>query len=414
MLIVLSSGAFVQLIKDGGARDQGLENALRYSGPLNMLPFIWAASVLFVIGILFFKKKLKRINYSSSLIALIVLCFSSAVWADFPTVSFRVTLLVAIAYLLISTQISLYGWKATVQFLCVTFFLILLFSLLTILIIPSYGVAVGVEHAGKWQGVFDHKNSLGNFASISFLFFVWQNYQRKSKWMLAAALLAIVLAIGSESGTGLANIGIILFIFAMLRFKFTAKKVYRLRYILIAAFVALSIFAVFVAIGFEEFSIFAKDSSFTGRNLIWSYILIKVAASPWIGYGLDQLSALTNKNSAEFFTNVGFLVNTAHNGFLETAFSLGSIGLLLVVLILTGQLTKKNKGIGFSLFFCYVISFILVNTFESKMISFNINFVGLMYVVSLVATMAAQSEKNVSVSAVGNRYGIQVHERFTS
>lgn len=395
MLIVLSSGAFLQQIKDGGARDQGLENTVVYSGPLNALPWIWATAVLFIISILFLTKKLKRIKFSWSLIALIAFCFASIAWADLPKVSLRSALTIAIAYLLISAQIALYGGQATVRFLSLALLVILACSIVAILIVPSYGIAIGAEHAGRWQGVFDHKNGLGNFAAISFLIFVWQYQQQKSKLALMAALFAIVLVVGSQSGTALANIAVAIFVSALLSFKVTEKITYRFRYIIIVILIFLSFFAVFVALSVQEFSIFEKDSSFTGRNLIWIYILVKVAASPWVGYGLDQLGALTNKNSAEFFTNVGFLVGSAHNGFLETAFSLGCVGLILTLWVFMSQLSNKSRKVGFTLLFGYLVLFIVINTFEARMISFNFYFIGLMYVIAMADAMAS-SDVNAS------------------
>lgn len=392
MLIVLSSGAFIQQIKDGGARDQGLENTFTYSGPLNAIPLIWAVSVLFIVSIVFLTKNLKRIKFSWPLITLIGFCFASVAWADQSKVSFRSALLIAAAYLLISTQIALYGGQATLQFLSRAFFVILVCSLVAVLLVPSYGMAAGVEHAGKWQGVFDHKNGLGNFSAIAFLVFVWQFSKNRSKQNLAAALLALILVAGSQSGTAMVNSGLILSIIVLLNFKFTRKIVYKFRYLIIFILISLSLLAIYISIGFQEFSIFEKDSTFTGRNLIWSYILAKVAASPWIGYGLDQLGAMTNKNGAEFFTNVGFIVGSSHNGFLETVFSLGCIGLMLTLWVFVSQLSKNNENAGFALIFVYLFAFIVVNTFEARMIGFNFYFVGLMYVMVVADAMTTLGE----------------------
>src|SRR5206468_1677370 len=143
MLIVLSSGAFIDLIKEGGAREEGLENVLHYAGPLNRLPDIWVAGVVFISIIVFLAKKFKRIRFSCSLIALIAFCFASSVWATFPSISFKSTLLIASAYLLISAQIALYGGQATVSFLSRALFIILASSLVVILVIPGYGISVG-------------------------------------------------------------------------------------------------------------------------------------------------------------------------------------------------------------------------------------------------------------------------------
>lgn len=393
MLIVLSSGAFINQIKDGGAREQGLENSLSYAGPLNKLPLIWLAGILFVIAVLFLTKNLKKIKIAWPMATLIAFCFASAMWADFPRVAFQSTLFIAAAYLLINLQVALYGGQATLRFLSLVFFIILVCSLIAALIVPSYGIAVGSEHEGRWQGVFEHKNSLGNFSAMSFLFFVWRYQQQKSKSVLVGALLSVVLVIASQSSTALANMVIVIFVSALLSFKFTEKITYRLRYVLIVFLIALSFFAILVAIGFQEFSIFEKDSSFSNRNLIWIYILAKVAASPWIGYGMDQLGALTNKNSAEFFSNVGFLVGSSHNGFLETTFSLGYIGLIMMLWVLMSQLSNKRGGIGFPLLFGYIVLFIVLNTFEARMISFNIYFIGLMYVMAIADAMATPTAK---------------------
>lgn len=388
MLIALCSGAFFDLIRDGGARDEGKENISAYSGPINALPSICLACVVFIVTILFISGKLRRIKFAWPWIALISFCFASILWSDIPRVSFRAALFIAVTYILINVQITLYGWEKTVRFLCLTFFIILICSFATILLFPSYGVAVGT-HEGKWQGIFTHKNNLGNFAAISFVVFYWKYQQEKSKLSLMAAFFALFLVVGSQSGTAVFSVAAVIFICALLNFKFTGRIVHKLRYAIVIFLIILSFFAVFVAITFEQFSIFEKDSSFSNRNLIWVYIIAKITASPWIGYGLDQLGALTDKNSAEFFTNVGFIAGSAHNGFLETMFSLGLIGMVLMLWVFMSQLTKKNSGFGFYFLFSYLILYIVMNTFESRMIGFNVYFVVLMYVMAIAGAMAS-------------------------
>lgn len=411
-MIVLSSSAFIQQIKDGGARDQGLENTLNYSGLLNALPWFFSAAGLFVVGILFFLKKLKKFKFSVPLIALIVFCFTSAFWADKPTVVIRSAVLISTAYLLIGAQVALYGEKNTMRFFGFAVFIILFCSIFAVLLIPSYGLSVGFEHEGKWQGVFDHKNGLGNFSAIAFLIFIWNYKQKKSKIKLISALLAATLVIGSQSGTALANIVIVTFVYAFLSFELPRKLAYKLRYLIIAFLIALSLFAIFIAVGFQEFSIFEKDSSFTGRNMIWGYILAKIEASPWIGYGLDQLTASTIKNSAEFFTNVGFLVNSSHNGFLETAFSLGLVGFILILWVFMNQLGRVKNGANFTLLFGYLISFLVINTFEARMVSFNFYLVGLMYIIAVTNDPTNLATSKIRAKFISNE-NLETHMAMT-
>ncbi|MGV8934674.1 MAG: O-antigen ligase family protein [Gallionellaceae bacterium] len=395
ILVVLSSGAFIQLIKDGGARDAGSDNMMKYSGPLNALPLVWVTAVIFLLYIFFLQKKRRKIDFSWPMVALISFCFASVAWSDIPVAALRSSVLIAAAYLLINVQVVYCGWQDTMRFLSVTFYIILICSVLAVFIIPHYGMATDLKEPRIWQGVFDHKNGLGNFSSICSLLFMWNFQQQKSKMALTGVLLSIVIVIGSQSSTSLATIVLLIFLFTLLSFKFTEKIIYKFRYAIILLLIVLSLFMIYVALRFQEFSILEKDSSFTGRNMIWIYILKKMASSPWVGYGLDQLSVLTNNNSGEFFNNVGFVVATAHNGFLETVFALGYIGLVLTAWVIMNQLTEKKGAAGFSLLFGYLVSFIMINTFESRMISFNVHFIGLMYVMAIAGAMAPPGKSTV-------------------
>ena len=327
-----------------------------------------------MLALLILEKKLRTIKLKWSLAVIFALSFF---WAEFPTVSIRVSIFILLAWLLINAYVIEYGPTNAVRIFSIYALSILLVSFLFVCFFPSYGIAVGTEHEGKWQGLFDHKNSLGNFSAMAYVFFAWQFQERRQLMPLCSMLLSLVLVAGSQSAAAIGNV-LITSIVLMLMSTRLRNSIYASRSFGVILLVALSFVAIYVSIEHQEFSIFEKNSTFSNRNLIWAYILMKMQESPWLGFGLDQLAALTNLNSAEFFNSVGFLVGTAHNGFLETMFAIGYVGLAAVIFFMIDCVRQLKQSPRAILLFTYLVSFCILNTFESKLLGFNVHFVGLL------------------------------------
>jgi exopolysaccharide production protein ExoQ len=397
LMLLLSSGAIIQLIMDGGARNQELDAIVTYSGPLNYLPVFWKIAVVTIVGIVLLIPKRRYFSFDFIWLALLALSFVSALWAEYPKVSFDSALLMLLAYLLVNLQVELCGWRRVLNFLNKVFIFVLLLSVAGVFLLPSYGVSVG-DHVGKWQGVFVHKNTLGSFAAMTYLFFLWCLSINRSKWAIAGIILSVLLVIGSESTTGLMNITLSTILFALLRFSFTRKLVFSWRY-LIAVLLALGcVYLLYLSLTTNPFAIGDKDSSFSNRNLIWAYILLKFQDAPWFGHGLGQIGAAVLSNDAEFISHVGFVVGTAHNGFIECLHALGLVGLTIIVIVLFRPLRFKSDGPDFEFYFLYLLFFVLLNMFVSNLLGFNIFFIMLMYVQQLAKAMSTQRNAQVLAS----------------
>lgn len=82
------------------------------------------------------------------------------------------------------------------------------------------------------------------------------------------------------------------------------------------------------------------DLTFTDRTYIWSAILYEVTLRPFRGYGFGSfwdtgqpLNPITAATPYDFFLAAD-QINTAHNGYLDTALQTGLIELVLVIVIL--------------------------------------------------------------------------------
>jgi len=398
LLIYLSSGS-LDLFKEGGARPQGPTTASEaYNGPLNFIIYIWfGISAVYSATIIFRKVRTKKLQLNKTLIWLFLLALLSTTWSIDHGLAARTTLLLCVSYILTLSFIEKHTPAGGFIFLCRILLSMQIASLLTILFLPSYGVSVGA-HEGKWQGIFNHKNTLGSFSAFAFLLLLaGQPLLRKFESNIGLGA-SFILALGSQSSTAISIMFISTLIFILTRERNITRLTQKSRFIYLIALLAFSGLAVYLAITNTELEILDKDSSFSDRNLIWAYVLSKAIQSPIIGHGVNQYSAYFLGDDQSFFLNTGFLANSAHNGFIDLFFSLGTIGLLLgtwLIFQLIGRTNGKNL---LFINIAFATAFVIENTFEAKFFNFNISFIILFYILEINRIKKRQPRNNRSKS----------------
>ena len=170
ILIVLSSGAIFLLMKAGGANNQGIADATT-SDPFNFIPIFWKIAVVLTFSFIFLTTKFRYFSFDLRWLALITLGLASTFWAEFLKPGIDSALLLALSYTFVNLHVRLCGWHRVLDVLSTVFLFFLFLSVAAIFLLPSYGISVG-DHEGKWQGIFTHKNMLGNFTSMNYLFFL--------------------------------------------------------------------------------------------------------------------------------------------------------------------------------------------------------------------------------------------------
>ena len=83
------------------------------------------------------------------------------------------------------------------------------------------------------------------------------------------------------------------------------------------------------------FELLGKDPSLTGRTDIWEAVLRQSEKSPTLGFGFAAFWGLQSAPAEWVRDNTGWLVPTAHNGWLDLLVQLGSVGVTAMAVVLS-------------------------------------------------------------------------------
>jgi O-antigen ligase len=79
-------------------------------------------------------------------------------------------------------------------------------------------------------------------------------------------------------------------------------------------------------------AILGRDTTLSGRTLIWKQVWIYIRERPWLGWGYEAFWRGTQGEAFRVVGTLHFMVFHAHNGFLEIWLELGFAGLALFAL----------------------------------------------------------------------------------
>lgn len=380
-LVVISSNAFFALWKDGGARPEGYSNYAEYTGPLTLVPYVWALMSL-ILCFFVVKKSLVKNSFSAvkGIGPFLVYLLVSLLWSEDWVEAAKVFVPMFSGTVLLLAVNLKFGYRVIVESVEAAFFVIVCFSFFYALAIPDYGVAQGV-HDGLWQGVFSHKNNLGNFSLLSFVFFL-------VRWRLDGGMLRLAAIIASValvflSGSTASLMGIVVTA-ALLCFSWVvSRKCIERRSVLlmkwgVAGMIAVTFVIAIFSILLPDVQFLEKDSSYSGRDQIWLFFLVRFFESPITGFGLGQISMSNDALVDTISRQIGFVASSTHNGFIDALYSLGFIGVFLLFRIFVGLASNARGYYSFFVLWVGVLPVLFINSFESRLVSFNIFFFSLM------------------------------------
>ncbi|MBL1376558.1 O-antigen ligase family protein [Zobellella iuensis] len=377
--LFISTGA-IDLIKDGGARPEGYSYAVPYSGVLDYFSMLWAlfSFLLLFSYVLFFNFKVFRLR--ASVIFLFVFSVFSLAWSISPLDTFKNIIAIISFFIIASFHIILLGKREAIYRVGDIMFLMCAFCYIYVFLFPNYGISVG-RHEGSWQGIFPHKNMLGLFGVVSFLLVSFKPSKHVLiKFLKLLFISALVLFSRSYTSLGvLLAISIIWVLFVFVPYNF---RVVVSHFVVISVFF-LGFFSVFISVFNVNLEFFGKDTTFSSRNLIWHYTINWIMDSPVYGYGLAVFHSLSESDGEEIASFVGGIISSTHNGFLDAFYSLGVFGFFLSIYMIFESYSRDEnvKLLGMLPVF-FAIAFIMLNTFESNLFSFNFMIFILFYFLS--------------------------------
>ena len=266
------------------------------------------------------KRKIVRFNRFLPLVAAGIPLVSVA-WSVDPSASFRQGTEYFFAVLGAIGLAEVSDGDELMRLVCLVCSVSAVASLVQPFIFPDLG-------SGEFRGIFSQKNVLGQVmvcGVLAGLHGARLKIGHSFRYASAVALCTIV-AFLSKSGTSVFAIFILFGIDVFGRL-YLRKGVGRKVAIGLAfAFIPV---AIYFAIDSDLIlNVLGKDSSLTGRTVIWPYVIDAIRERPIFGWGFWAFWSPLNPRSFQISREVGFgfYINSAHNGILQLLLQFGIVG----------------------------------------------------------------------------------------
>ncbi len=245
------------------------------------------------------------------------------------------------------------------QVLNILFYLVSFFVLASLAALLFWPAKAWLWNApNRFQGIWNHPNTMGSFCMISYPILLWKHGHTSSqgKWMVISLLLVSVflhVLTGSRGSLLASLVGISIWFISQ------KKHVKLFLYLGTAGF----LFLVLILVNPSRFERKEKPKSLTyltGRTEFWKAAFILVKENPILGYGYDvegkvwQDPRFHNPKLTLWSVSAR---TSLHNGYISIAIGVGMIGFLIWCIVLFypyGQLFKlkasEYKGFVLSVF----------------------------------------------------------------
>jgi O-antigen ligase len=275
-------------------------------------------------------------------------CALTLGWSVVPGQTVRGLLVTAASTLAVSSLAARLSRAQVYRALAAAFKILILLSWLLYFAVPAVGTEQEAYHRGAFTGVFVQRNSAAFVLAVAVLTFIFiaasPNFPgrvRSAGW----AVLALVTLVATESGTGLA---VTVICAAMM---IGARPIYRWSrlakrslLVLLAGVAGAVILNAQSAVGVVT-ELLGRESTLTGRTMIWAAVEPYIRARPWSGYGWGALWTQDSLMTRVMWSAAGFHFPHAHNAYLDALAQCGVIGLVLLMLVCAVVLVRAGAAL---------------------------------------------------------------------
>ncbi len=222
-----------------------------------------------------------------------VLALASSAWSDEPKQTLSNGLMVTAMWLALPPIIHRIGLAQAMRSSLILISAVVIISAALAIVVPSVGTHTGTEfvqiaHAGRWRGIFSHKNGLGPWAAYGSIF-LFTHSKLCGGWAIywwVARVCALMCLFFSGSATSLALAVFILGVWS----GFMLLRQQKLSIVLtLAFFISLLSILAFIFLQDFVFALLQRDSNLTGRTEIWGIANGFIEQRPWFGSGYQTL-----------------------------------------------------------------------------------------------------------------------------
>lgn len=337
-----------------------------------------------------------------SLLALLVWCAASSIWAPDMNVAFRRAVLAAIVVFSTMASIELLGATRAIRLWRNLFILILIANWISIFVLTSaihQANELDQSLVGDWRGLFFQKNIAGAWAALAALLFFHYALEegRKIDWIYCVASVGFLIGTGSKSSIAMLPLALL----CGLAYRWgLASGRNRALLTSIGALLAVSIALAASLNAGALTDIFSDPASFTGRAEIWRAELDYISHHPLLGAGFGSFADTGARSPLYPYIHNTWLTAVAHghNGYLQTLVTIGLIGFALTMLSLIlmpgiSFFRKDSVPAGSkALFFSIFVFTILHNFLESDFLEGGgVAWVAFLMVLALLRTSKADA-----------------------
>lgn len=269
------------------------------------------------------------------LTSLIAFIFLSSIWSADPYLGAR-TAASSLLVLVVAAGLVLdLGRERALKAALTAMGMAVLLSVVWVFVFPVYGKHQAVDlyqqsHVGKWRGIYNHKNLLGQVSGTVLPLFACfgSRLLGRRAALLFGGCAALCLAMSqSASGLVVASAGIGLY-FVSYVFKG------QLRAMAAGVGVVLALTVIFlgedIVVGISH--VLGRSATFSGRTYLWDEGLKLIAERPVGGYGVSAFSNAQIKQAFQAVFGTG--LEDPHNAYLFFTIAVGGVGLVLLLISL--------------------------------------------------------------------------------
>jgi len=289
LILLLSTGGLLPVLR--GVEGVGASGHVT-SDPISQAIWLALYVVTFTLVAAQWKRFVNVATRDTLLLLLVSLALVSVLWSVAPEVTARRgfalvgTVLIGIYFAMrysLSEQLRLIAWALGIA---------AVLSLVFALALPSYGISGGQdnpEHAGAWQGIFVHKNTLGGIMTLSALVFLLLGLSshKYRKFIWAGFGLSVGLIVLSNSQSSLViflTLLILLPLYSVLRRHYPLIVSVSITFILLVGSASIWIL---VNLG-PTLATLGRDTTLSGRTELWAAVLDMIWRNVWLGTDTTQ------------------------------------------------------------------------------------------------------------------------------
>lgn len=313
-------------------------------------------TLLLIMGLIALSGRTRQVRAilaaNPAIVIFFVYCLISLIWSEYPVVVFKrwmrsvADIVVIILIITEPNTVNALTWV-----LKRVGYILIPLSILFIRFYPSLGRAYSRGGVPEWTGVGTDKNALGMICMLFGVTLLWRGisvyrepptHKRKRELISISIVFAMILyliaVVNSQTALACFVMADLLIIVTYIGPAFRRPAFVSC---LVGAMLAVSFCVLFLGIGGGALSTLGRDSSLTGRTVVWQTIL-PYAKNPWLGAGYENFWI---GDRMRLFDRLLGGLNQAHNGYIEIYLNLGWIGLVLLGVIIVSGYRNILKGL---------------------------------------------------------------------